>query len=114
MERSCRSGSAPCRVAERGDGVPDEATADGVESSATVAASSERHGMTRWGVGAERVVEPGAERRPNHAEPQHRIFASVGLQRLPRVFNPERGCTGRSLQPVCTEFLTPPPPQLLR
>jgi len=51
---------------QRGDGIPDEAMAHGVESGATVTALSERHGHDSMGVGADRVVEPGAGRRPNH------------------------------------------------
>ena len=66
------------RLAERGDGVPNEAMADVMESSPIVRALSEQNcgrGMTQWGVGAECVVELGAKRRPNHTRSRSTVFS---------------------------------------
>jgi len=41
------------------------------------------------------------------AKPQQRLLAArVGLRHLPRVVDPEWGCTGSTLQPVSTEFFS--------
>lgn len=52
-------------------------------------------------------LEARAE-RPKQVEPQATtlLVGSIRLQRVPCVVNLQRGCTGRGLQPCCTEVFS--------